>query len=138
MAVWTRVSDRTPAGGCQVMVDAMPDYGGELRVSWALARVQQVQIPLWVYNPIEVPQHSPLAEVTQVGQEDIQKERELVLRPGDCTPEPRTRHHPVPPRLYPELRNLLQDMLDHGVVRESASLWTTLLILVRKLMEVLC
>ncbi|KAJ8397662.1 hypothetical protein AAFF_G00436610 [Aldrovandia affinis] len=33
MVVWARVSDGAPAGGCHVMVDAMPDHEGKLRFS---------------------------------------------------------------------------------------------------------
>ncbi|KAL2094313.1 hypothetical protein ACEWY4_009032 [Coilia grayii] len=41
---------------------------------------------------------------------------------GDAAPI-RQRYRPVPPNLYNELRTLLRDMLDSGVIRESASPW---------------
>lgn len=44
----------------------------------------------------------------------------------------RERYRPVPPNLYPELRTLLQGMLDGGVVKESASPWDAPVVLVRK------
>ncbi|KAG1933728.1 interleukin-1 receptor accessory protein-like 1-A [Pimephales promelas] len=50
---------------------------------------------------------------------------------GDAPPC-RERYRPVPPSLYPELRTLLQGMLDSGVVRESSSPWAAPVVLVKK------
>ncbi|XP_042563837.1 uncharacterized protein LOC122132932 isoform X2 [Clupea harengus] len=44
----------------------------------------------------------------------------------------RQRYRPVPPNLYAELRTLLRDMLDGGVVRESSSPWAAPVVLVKK------
>ncbi|KAL2097873.1 hypothetical protein ACEWY4_007080 [Coilia grayii] len=44
----------------------------------------------------------------------------------------RERYRPVPPNLYPELRALLQGMLDSGVVKESASPWAAPVVLAKK------
>lgn len=47
-------------------------------------------------------------------------------------PPVRERYRPVPPTLYPELRALIQGMLDGGVITESASPWAAPVVLVRK------
>ncbi|KAL2102866.1 hypothetical protein ACEWY4_002034 [Coilia grayii] len=47
-------------------------------------------------------------------------------------PPVRERYRPVPPTLYPELRTLIQGMLDGGVITESASPWAAPVVLVRK------
>lgn len=39
---------------------------------------------------------------------------------------------PIHPALYQELRSLLKEMLDGGVVRESASPWAAPIVLVKK------
>lgn len=52
--------------------------------------------------------------------------------PTGIAPPCRERYHPIPPSLYPELRALLQGMLDNGVVRESSSPWATPVVLVKK------
>ncbi|XP_048836044.1 uncharacterized protein LOC125711303 [Brienomyrus brachyistius] len=44
----------------------------------------------------------------------------------------RERYRPVPPSLYPELRELLKSMLEGGVITESASPWAAPIVLVRK------
>lgn len=50
---------------------------------------------------------------------------------GDVPPI-RQRYRPVPSTLFPELRALLQGMLDSGVVQESASPWVSAVVLVKK------
>ncbi|XP_048084297.1 uncharacterized protein LOC125284405 [Alosa alosa] len=50
---------------------------------------------------------------------------------GDAAPI-RQRYRPVPPNLYNELRTLLRDMLEGGVIRESASPWASPVVLVKK------
>uniref|UniRef100_A0A9J7ZJ87 Gypsy retrotransposon integrase-like protein 1 n=1 Tax=Cyprinus carpio carpio TaxID=630221 RepID=A0A9J7ZJ87_CYPCA len=52
--------------------------------------------------------------------------------PTGAAPPCRDRYRPVPPTLYPELRTLLQGMLDSGVVRESSSPWAAPVVLVKK------
>lgn len=52
--------------------------------------------------------------------------------PTGAAPPCRERYRPVPPSLYPELRTLLQGMLDSGVVRESSSPWAAPVVLVKK------
>lgn len=52
--------------------------------------------------------------------------------PTGSAPPSRERYRPVPPSLYTELQTLLQNMLDSGVVRESASPWAAPIVLVRK------
>lgn len=52
--------------------------------------------------------------------------------PTGTAPPIRERYRPVPPNLYPELRSLLQGMLDSGVVRESSSPWAAPVVLARK------
>lgn len=44
----------------------------------------------------------------------------------------RQRYRPVPPSLYPELRTLLQGMLEGGVIKESSSPWAAPVVLVKK------
>ncbi|KAK7883852.1 hypothetical protein WMY93_026975 [Mugilogobius chulae] len=52
--------------------------------------------------------------------------------PTGMAPPSRERYRPVPPSLYPELRSLLKNMLESGVVRESSSPWAAPIVLVRK------
>ena len=52
--------------------------------------------------------------------------------PTGSAPPSRERYRPVPPSLYAELQTLLQNMLDSGVVKESASPWAAPIVLVRK------
>lgn len=42
------------------------------------------------------------------------------------------RYRPVPPKLFAELRELLQEMVDNKVVQESSSPWAAPVVLVRK------
>ncbi|KAJ7985934.1 hypothetical protein DPEC_G00345610 [Dallia pectoralis] len=50
---------------------------------------------------------------------------------GDAPPT-RERYRPIPPSLYPEIRALLQGMLERGVVEESSSPWAAPVVLVKK------
>lgn len=50
---------------------------------------------------------------------------------GDAPPS-RERYRPIPPKLYQELRSMLQDMVDKGIVRESSSPWAAPVVLVKK------
>lgn len=43
--------------------------------------------------------------------------------PTGSAPPSRERYRPIPPSLYPELRGLLQNMLDKDVIKESSSPW---------------
>lgn len=52
--------------------------------------------------------------------------------PTWTAPPSRERYRPVPPSLYPELKSLLKNMLDKGVIRESSSPWTAPIVLVKK------
>ncbi|KAL2093598.1 hypothetical protein ACEWY4_010910 [Coilia grayii] len=52
--------------------------------------------------------------------------------PTGVAPPIRERYRPVPPKLYTELRALLQGMLDSGVVKESASPWAAPVVLAKK------
>ncbi|KAG1949143.1 hypothetical protein F2P79_011956 [Pimephales promelas] len=52
--------------------------------------------------------------------------------PTGTAPPIRERYRPVPPNLYPELRTLLQGMLDSGVVKESSSPWAAPVVLAKK------
>ena len=52
--------------------------------------------------------------------------------PTGSAPPVRERHRPIPPKLYSELRTLLQSMLESGVVRESNSPWAAPVVLVHK------
>lgn len=52
--------------------------------------------------------------------------------PTGSAPPSRERYRPVPPSLAAELRALLQNMLDGGVVRESPSPWAAPIVLVKK------
>lgn len=52
--------------------------------------------------------------------------------PTGGAPTVRERYRPVPPGLYPELRALLQSMLDGGIVKESSSPWAAPVVLVRE------
>ncbi|XP_078800217.1 uncharacterized protein LOC144990904 [Oryzias latipes] len=52
--------------------------------------------------------------------------------PTGSAPPSRERYRPVPPSLYAELRSLLKNMLDKGVVRESSSPWAAPIVLVKK------
>lgn len=50
---------------------------------------------------------------------------------GEAAPI-RDRYRPVTPKLFSELRELLQEMVDNKVVRESSSPWAAPIVLVRK------
>ena len=50
---------------------------------------------------------------------------------GDAAPI-RERHRPLPPAMYKEMKTLLNDMLDKGVIRESHSPWAAPIVLVKK------
>lgn len=52
--------------------------------------------------------------------------------PTGPAPPSRERYRPVPPSLYQELQALLKNMLESGVVRESASPWAAPIVLVKK------
>ena len=52
--------------------------------------------------------------------------------PTGTAPPIRERYRPVAPNLYPELRALLQGMLDSGVVKESSSPWAAPVVLAKK------
>ena len=52
--------------------------------------------------------------------------------PTGTAPPSRERYRPVPPSLYTELRCLLKNMLESGVVQESASPWAAPIVLVKK------
>eukprot|EP00064_Thunnus_orientalis_P018825 superscaffoldBa00004470_g18931 len=52
--------------------------------------------------------------------------------PTGSAPPSRERYRPVSPSLYTKLQTLLQNMLENGVVRESASPWTAPIVLVKK------
>lgn len=52
--------------------------------------------------------------------------------PTGSAPPSRERYRPVPPSLYPELRELLRNMLDNDVIRESSSPWAAPIVLVKK------
>lgn len=52
--------------------------------------------------------------------------------PTGAAPPIRERYRPIPPKLYTELRALLQGMLDSGVVKESASPWAAPVVLAKK------
>uniref|UniRef100_A0A669D8G6 ribonuclease H n=1 Tax=Oreochromis niloticus TaxID=8128 RepID=A0A669D8G6_ORENI len=50
---------------------------------------------------------------------------------GDAAPI-RERYRPLPPAMYKEMRSLLADMMEKGVIRESCSPWAAPIVLVRK------
>uniref|UniRef100_A0A3B1KBC2 Gypsy retrotransposon integrase-like protein 1 n=1 Tax=Astyanax mexicanus TaxID=7994 RepID=A0A3B1KBC2_ASTMX len=50
---------------------------------------------------------------------------------GDALPS-RERFRPLPPNMYQEMRVLLADMLDKGVISESSSPWAAPVVMVRK------
>lgn len=52
--------------------------------------------------------------------------------PAGVAPPTRERYRPVPPKLYAELRILLQGILYSGVIVESSSPWAAPIVLVRK------
>uniref|UniRef100_A0A1A8L5P6 Gypsy retrotransposon integrase-like protein 1 n=1 Tax=Nothobranchius pienaari TaxID=704102 RepID=A0A1A8L5P6_9TELE len=52
--------------------------------------------------------------------------------PTGAAPPSRERYRPVPPSLYADLRALLQNMINGGIVRESASPWAAPIVLVKK------
>ena len=50
---------------------------------------------------------------------------------GDAAPV-RERHRPLPPLMYKEMRTLLGDMLEKGIIKESHSPWAAPIVLVKK------
>ncbi|XP_041939766.1 uncharacterized protein LOC121700694 [Alosa sapidissima] len=52
--------------------------------------------------------------------------------PTGTAPPSRERYRPVPPTLYPELKSLLKNMLEGGVIRESSSPWAAPIVLIKK------
>lgn len=54
-----------------------------------------------------------------------------VIPTGDAAPI-RERYNRIPPKLYQEVRGLLNNMLENGIIRESYSPWAAPVVLVRK------
>lgn len=54
-----------------------------------------------------------------------------VIPTGDAAPI-RERYNRIPPKLYQEVKGLLSNMLDNGIIRESCSPWAAPVVLVRK------
>lgn len=52
--------------------------------------------------------------------------------PTGNTPPLRDRYRPLPPQMYKEMKTLLADMLEKGVIRESCSPWAAPIVLVKK------
>lgn len=52
--------------------------------------------------------------------------------PTGMAPPIRERYRPIPPKMYQEVRELLNNMIRSGVVRESTSPWAAPIVLVRK------
>lgn len=50
---------------------------------------------------------------------------------GDAAPI-RERHRPLPPSMYREMKTLLNDMMEKGVIQESRSPWAAPIVLVKK------
>lgn len=50
---------------------------------------------------------------------------------GDAAPI-RERYQPLPPLMYKEVKSLLSEMLEQGVIRESCSPWAVPIVLVKK------
>lgn len=171
-------------------------------MGWTLRSLKGGEVPCRIC-PVEVPQHQPLAQVTEVPAADIQGEQELVLNrvaldvvevavrrvrvaegleeleshpvmdlkvdgltsdqqremtgllqkwtklfshhedidwtrvvkhqiPTATVPPSHERYRPAPPSLYTKLQTLLQNMLDSGMLRESASPSAALTVFVKK------
>ena len=62
------------------------------------------------------------------GHTDIVKHQ---IHTGDAAPI-RERHRPLPPSMYQEMKTLLADMLEKGVIKESCSPWAAPIVLVKK------
>nr|XP_054592228.1 uncharacterized protein LOC129157094 [Nothobranchius furzeri] len=62
------------------------------------------------------------------GQTDLVQHR---IHTGDAPPI-KERYRPLPPSMYQEIKLLLTDMLEKGVVRESCSPWAAPIVLVKK------
>ncbi|XDV20421.1 hypothetical protein PO909_025751 [Leuciscus waleckii] len=72
-------------------------------------------------------------DIFAAGDEDFgQTSAVLHSIPTGSAPPSRERYRPVPPSLYPELRELLQNMVDNDVIRESSSPWAAPIVLVKK------
>lgn len=72
-------------------------------------------------------------DVFAAGEEDFgQTSAVLHSIPTGSAPPSRERYRPVPPSLYPELRELLKNMLDNDVIKESSSPWAAPIVLVKK------
>lgn len=72
-------------------------------------------------------------EVFAAGDEDFgQTSAVLHSIPTGSAPPSRERYRPIPTSLYPELRGLLQNMLDNDVIKESSSPWAAPIVLVKK------
>lgn len=60
--------------------------------------------------------------VFSANEDDFRRTKAVLHQiPTGNAPPVRERHRPVPPSLYPELRALLQGMLENGVVKECKS-----------------
>ena len=72
-------------------------------------------------------------DVFAAGDEDF-RQTDAVLHsiPTGSAPPSRECYRPIPPTLYPELRSLIQNMLDTDVIKESSSPWVAPIVLVRK------
>ena len=62
------------------------------------------------------------------GQTDVVQHQ---IHTGDAAPI-RERHRPLPPSMYKEMKTLLGDMLEKGVIAESCSPWAAPIVLVKK------
>ncbi|XP_062416267.1 uncharacterized protein LOC134107922 [Pungitius pungitius] len=62
------------------------------------------------------------------GRTDLVQHR---IHTGDAAPI-RERYRPLPPLMYKEMKNLLAEMLEKGVIRESCSPWAAPIVLVKK------
>ncbi|XP_062374615.1 uncharacterized protein LOC134062574 isoform X2 [Sardina pilchardus] len=92
MVVWASVPQATGQLTCCVVVEDLGGEEREWRIGRSVVQLKAGKLPLLVCNPhpypVELPHRKPIALVTQIDPNDVQGQKQLVLRPvGGCEVE---------------------------------------------------
>ncbi|KAJ8277589.1 hypothetical protein GJAV_G00077110, partial [Gymnothorax javanicus] len=141
LAKVSRIAPSQIQGGCELVLRT--PRPGEVEVD-----VRTAQAPLGAGSPLPPPELEGLSPEQQhqarvllerwagvfAAHEEDFGQTEVIYHqiPTGDAPPCRERYRPLPPGLYPELRSLVQGMLESGVIVESSSPWAAPVVLVRK------